>query len=82
MACPKSHTSDGLDMQMGVNWIGHMYLTNLLLDKLKAGKPSRVINVSSGAHERGKIDWEDLMGEKSYGMRGLTIYARSKVVDG
>ncbi|XP_064600291.1 retinol dehydrogenase 13-like isoform X2 [Liolophura sinensis] len=44
----------------------HFLLTMLLLDKLKKSAPSRIINVSSIAHNRGRINFEDLNSAKSY----------------
>ena len=59
-------TSDGFEMQLGTNHIGHFVLTNELTPALEAGAPSRIINVSSGAHRRGGVVFEDMMLESSY----------------
>lgn len=64
MRCPHWTTEDGFEMQLGVNYLGHFLLTNLLLDKLKASAPSRIINLSSLVHIAGHIDFDDLNWEK------------------
>jgi NAD(P)-dependent dehydrogenase (short-subunit alcohol dehydrogenase family) len=44
-------TKDGFNSVIQANYLGHFLLTNLLLDKLQKSRPSRIINVSSGAHK-------------------------------
>ena len=58
---------------------GHFLLTSLVLEKLKASCPSRIINVSSLAHKFGKINFEDLNSEKSYG--DWAAYGQSKLAN-
>src|SRR5690606_8303481 len=53
--------------------------TNLLLDRLKAGAPSRVVVVSSDAHRGVTLDFDDLEGRR--GHRGLRAYSRSKLAN-
>ncbi|XP_024937928.1 retinol dehydrogenase 13 isoform X5 [Cephus cinctus] len=79
MRCPQCYTEDGIEMQLGVNHMGHFLLTNLLLDTLKASAPSRIINVSSIAHTRGKIKVTDLNSIESYDPG--EAYAQSKLAN-
>ncbi|MFW9968822.1 MAG: SDR family NAD(P)-dependent oxidoreductase [Candidatus Odinarchaeota archaeon] len=51
---------DGYEMNFAVHLLGPFLLTNLLLDTLKKSAPSRIINVTSAAHKRAKINFEDL----------------------
>ncbi|XP_078695116.1 retinol dehydrogenase 12-like [Branchiostoma floridae x Branchiostoma belcheri] len=66
MWCPQQQTEDGFELQFGVNHLGHFLLTNLLLDKLKASAPSRVVTVSAVGHKSAHIDFGNLNGERSY----------------
>jgi NAD(P)-dependent dehydrogenase (short-subunit alcohol dehydrogenase family) len=60
MIPPYAKTKDGFELQMGTNHLGHFALTLQLLDIIKETPNSRVVNVSSGAHKYGKIDFDDL----------------------
>ena len=67
-------TGDGLESTLAVNYLAPFLLTNLLLDRLKASAPARIINVASGIQRA--LDFADLQGEKRYG--GLRAYGESK----
>lgn len=73
------YTQEGIELQFGVNHIGHFLLTNLLLDTLKDSAPSRIVNVSSSAHKRGKIKFDDLNNDKTY--EPGEAYAQSKLAN-
>lgn len=79
MACPKMLTKDGFEMQMGTNHLGHFFLTNLVLDLLKASSPSRIVIVSSSGHKFSGINKDDLMAEKSYNK--IKQYGQSKLAN-
>lgn len=53
-------TKDGLSLYMQVNYFGHFLLTSLLLPLLKSSSPSRIINVSSDEHRRGKLELDKI----------------------
>jgi NAD(P)-dependent dehydrogenase (short-subunit alcohol dehydrogenase family) len=72
-------TVDGLEMQFAVNHLAYFLLTNLLLDQLKAGAPSRIINVSSGAHYGAQLDFDELQGERGYD--GNRAYSQTKLAN-
>jgi NAD(P)-dependent dehydrogenase (short-subunit alcohol dehydrogenase family) len=80
MAIPRSETADGFETQLGVNHLGHFALTGYLLGRLvgTAGE-TRVVTQSSGAHEMGEIDFEDLHREDSYGK--WEAYGQSKLAN-
>ncbi|HEY8153368.1 MAG TPA: oxidoreductase [Myxococcota bacterium] len=79
MALPRCETVDGFEMQLGTNHFGHFALTGLLLERLLETPGSRVVNLSSTMHKTGRMRWEDLNGERSYGK--WTAYGQSKLAN-
>ena len=74
-----SKTADGFELHFGVNHLSHFLLTNLLLDRMKEAPSARIINVSSIAHRRGKINFDDLQSEKPH--KRLVAYNQSKLAN-
>jgi NAD(P)-dependent dehydrogenase (short-subunit alcohol dehydrogenase family) len=71
-------TEDGFEITVGTNHFGHYYLTQLLLDNLKAGAPSRVVWVTSPSESSTPdIDWDNLEGVGK--QSDLTVYGFSKL---
>ena len=79
MAIPRQLTADGFERQLGTNHLGHFALTGLLLPSLVGRVGSRVVTVSSTAHKPGRIDFDDLMSERSY--RKWSAYSQSKLAN-
>jgi NAD(P)-dependent dehydrogenase (short-subunit alcohol dehydrogenase family) len=72
-------TVDGYEETFAVNHLAAYLLTCLLLDRLRASAPSRVVVVASDAHRGVVLDFEDLMSERRY--RPMLAYARSKLAN-
>ena len=80
MAVPTRHTTtDGFELQLGTNHLGHFALTGRLLPLLRAATAPRVTTVSSGAHLMGSIHFDDLQLERGY--RAWTAYSQSKLAN-
>jgi NAD(P)-dependent dehydrogenase (short-subunit alcohol dehydrogenase family) len=77
MAAPRRLTKDGFESQFGTNHLGHFALTGLLLGRLLAAPAPRVVTVSSGMHRAGKMNFDDLNGERKYSRWGA--YSQSKL---
>ncbi len=73
-------TADGYERTFAVNHLAPFLLTNLLLDKLKAGNAARVVTVSSMAHRGGALDFDDLNWEKRQ-YSWLRAYGSSKLAN-
>jgi retinol dehydrogenase-14 len=72
-------TADGLEHTFALNHLAPFLLTNLLLDRLQQSAPARVVTVASNAHAAGRIDFDDLQGERSYS--GARAYNQSKLAN-
>ena len=79
MAPPRRLTADGFESQLGTNHLGHFALTGLLLPKLLASDAPRVVTQSSGAHRIGRINFDDLQGERRY--NNWLAYGQSKLAN-
>lgn len=80
----RGRTADGFGLNFGVNHLGHFLLTNLLLDKLKASGPSRVVTVASNTHMLGKVDFSCLTTHRDLAlgksdMQAFMKYCHSKL---
>jgi retinol dehydrogenase-12 len=72
-------TKQGFELMFGVNHLGHFLLTQLLLDRLTASGPARVVTVASDSHYSARgIDWAAVR-RPARGITGLGEYAVSKL---
>jgi NAD(P)-dependent dehydrogenase (short-subunit alcohol dehydrogenase family) len=72
-------TADGLERTFAVNHLAPFLLTSLLLDRLTQSPQGRVVTVSSNAQAMGRIDIDDLQGERNYS--GARAYNQSKLAN-
>ncbi len=80
MMPPYSKTADGFELQFGTNHLGHFALTGLLIDLINKTPDSRIVNESSGAHNYGELDFDDLNWE-SRPYKKMKAYADSKIAN-
>ena len=79
MIPPASKTTEGYELQFGINFIGHFALTGQLYPLLNATSGSRIVTLSSLAYLYGKIDFDNLKSEKDYDP--MREYQQSKLAD-
>jgi NAD(P)-dependent dehydrogenase (short-subunit alcohol dehydrogenase family) len=70
---------DNIELTWAVNHLSTFLLTELLLDRLKASAPSRIITTASDAHHGATVPFDDLNAERSY--RGFGRYRASKLAN-
>jgi len=73
----RRETVDGFERQLAVNYLAPFLLTHLLLDRLILAGDGRIINVSSRAHWRGRIRFDDINWSRGYGR--WSAYSQSKL---
>ncbi|HEX5096996.1 MAG TPA: SDR family oxidoreductase [Acidimicrobiia bacterium] len=75
-------TEDGHERQLQANHLGHFLLTQLLLDRIVASAPARIVVVASGAHKDAKhgLDWDDLERAR-HKYRGFQVYYETKLMN-
>jgi len=79
MAPPRRETTDGFELQLGTNLLGHFALTGRLIGATEGRDDARVVTLSSNAHKMGRINFEDLQSERGYKRWGA--YGQSKLAD-
>jgi len=79
MMTPRRTTSDGFELQVGTNHLGHFALTGLLLEAVERADGGRIVTVSSNEHKGGHINFDDLQFERGYTPRAA--YQRSKLAN-
>ena len=77
----RAETVDGYEATFATNHLGPFLLTNLLLERITASAPSRVVNVASTAHNAARkgIPFDDLQSTQHY--RGMRVYGQSKLAN-
>jgi NAD(P)-dependent dehydrogenase (short-subunit alcohol dehydrogenase family) len=79
MTSTRRVTRDGFEMQLFVNHLAYFVLTGMLLDALRKSAQGRIVSVSSTAHSRGLVDFDDLQMEQHY--RSYQQYANTKLMN-
>jgi NAD(P)-dependent dehydrogenase (short-subunit alcohol dehydrogenase family) len=74
-------TVDGIERTWALNHLAPFLLTTMLLDRLKASAPARIITTSSDAHKGKLLPFDDLNAEHSYKGRGFTRYGETKLAN-
>jgi NAD(P)-dependent dehydrogenase (short-subunit alcohol dehydrogenase family) len=74
-------TADGIEQTWALNHLAPFLLTTLLLERIKASAPARIITTTSDAHKGKLIPFDDLNAERSYRGRGFTRYGESKLAN-
>lgn len=78
---PYEKTEDGFESQIGINHLGHMYLTHLLMPNIQASKNGRVVNIASVAHKFANVSFDNFFWDSQKGFSPSKGYNRSKLAN-
>ena len=79
LAGKRGLTRQGFELAFGTNHLGHFLLTQLLLERIQASAPARIVTVASRAHKRvAGIDW-DVLRQRTPSLTGMREYGVSKL---
>jgi retinol dehydrogenase 14 len=79
MYAERWETADGFEATLAMTHLSPALLTHLLLPRLRASVPARIVNVGSGVHRHVGVRWDDLQSARGY--RGLDVYGRAKLLN-
>ncbi len=79
MNTTRTLSEDGIETTWAVNHLAYFLLTNELLDLVRASAPARIVSVSSRAHSRARINFDDVGGERAF--NAYAIYGQSKLAN-
>jgi NAD(P)-dependent dehydrogenase (short-subunit alcohol dehydrogenase family) len=77
----RERSPDGIELTWAVNHLAPFLLTTLLLNRVEASAPARIITTASAAHFRAEIPFDDMLGERSYPMMGYARYGQTKLAN-
>jgi NAD(P)-dependent dehydrogenase (short-subunit alcohol dehydrogenase family) len=72
-------SQDGIELTWAVNHLAPFLLTSLLLDRLKASVPARIITTASRAHQGARVPFDDVNAERGY--RSFGRYGETKLAN-
>jgi NAD(P)-dependent dehydrogenase (short-subunit alcohol dehydrogenase family) len=75
----RQESPDGIELTFALNHLSYFLLTHLLMESLRQAPAARIINVSSNAHFKARLNFDDL--EAKSGYSGFAVYGRSKLAN-